>query len=447
MKTEALEEIRAVLAQADKEALAERVSSLQPYDLSEMLREMDHQEQLRLISMLPLSVAAETLEYIEPELQYRILHHLEDEITSPLLKRMSSDTVVDMLLAIHPLQAARLLDLLPEDYRKKIDTLMTFPEDTAGSLATVDYISAREGWTVEQTLNHVRKVGHEAEIISYIYVTNVRGELVGVVSLKEIILAPPGTRLSEIVTEDVIAVTADTEQEEAAELLFRYDFVALPVIDAQKRMIGIIAVDDLIDVIQEVTTEDFQKLGGSQPLTEPYFKTSVWGLFRKRIGWLLFLFVGGAYTANVLSHYNEAMSKIIALSFFVPLLIGTGGNTGSQIVSMLVRALGMGEVQFSDLFRVVRKELMVGVFLGVAMGLVGFLRAYLLGVSYDIGMVVALSALAIVIWASFVAAILPLVLHRLRIDPAVVSGPFISTLVDGTGLIIYFTIAQMLLHV
>jgi magnesium transporter len=352
-----------------------------------------------------------------------------------------------MLLAIHPLQAARLLDLLPEDYRKKIDTLMTFPEDTAGSLATVDYISAREGWTVEQTLNHVRKVGHEAEIISYIYVTNVRGELVGVVSLKEIILAPPGTRLSEIVTEDVIAVTADTEQEEAAELLFRYDFVALPVIDAQKRMIGIIAVDDLIDVIQEVTTEDFQKLGGSQPLTEPYFKTSVWGLFRKRIGWLLFLFVGGAYTANVLSHYNEAMSKIIALSFFVPLLIGTGGNTGSQIVSMLVRALGMGEVQFSDLFRVVRKELMVGVFLGVAMGLVGFLRAYLLGVSYDIGMVVALSALAIVIWASFVAAILPLVLHRLRIDPAVVSGPFISTLVDGTGLIIYFTIAQMLLHV
>lgn len=173
----------------------------------------------------------------------------------------------------------------------------------------------------------------------------------------------------------------------------------------------------------------------------------MWGLFRKRIGWLLFLFVGGAYTANVLSHYNEAMSKIIALSFFVPLLIGTGGNTGSQIVSMLVRALGMGEVQFSDLFRVVRKELMVGVFLGVAMGLVGFLRAYLLGVSYDIGMVVALSALAIVIWASFVAAILPLVLHRLRIDPAVVSGPFISTLVDGTGLIIYFTIAQLLLHV
>jgi magnesium transporter len=442
-----MEEIRAVLDRQDKEALAEHVSSLQPYDLSEMLREMDHQEQLRLISMLPLSVAAETLEYIEPELQYRILHHLEDEITSPLLKQMSSDTVVDMLLAIHPLQAARLLDLLPEDYRKKIDTLMTFPEYTAGSLATVDYISARESWTVDYTLQHVRKVGHEAEIISYIYVTNVRGELVGVVSLKEIILAQPGTRLSDIVTEDVIAVTAETPQEEAAELLFRYDFVALPVIDAQKRMIGIIAVDDLIDVIQEVTTEDFQKLGGSQPLTEPYFKTSVWELFRKRVGWLLLLFVAEAYTGTVLRYYEDTLSKMIALSFFVPLLIGTGGNTGTQIVSTLVRALGMGEVQFSNILRVVRKELMVSVFLGVAMGFVGFLRAHLLGVPYNIGLVVALSALAIVIWASFVAAILPLVLHRLRIDPAVVSGPFISTLVDGTGLIIYFTIAKRLMHI
>lgn len=447
MKTEVLEEIRAVLDQQDKEALAERVSSLQPYDLSEMLREMDHQEQLRLIAMLPLVVAAETLEYVEPELQYRVLHHLEDEITSPLLKQMSSDTVVDMLLAIHPLQAARLLDLLPEDYRKKIDTLMTFPEDTAGSLATVDYISARESWTVEHTLHHIRKVGHEAEIVSYIYVTNVRGELVGVVSLKEIILAQTGTRLSEIATEDVIAVTADTPQEEAAELLSRYDFVALPVIDAQKRLIGIIAVDDLIDVIQDVATEDFQRLGGSQPLTEPYFKTSVWDLFRKRVAWLLLLFVAEAYTGTVLRHYEDTLSKMVALSFFIPLLIGTGGNTGTQIVSTLVRALGVGEVRFVDMLRVIRKELMVGTFLGVAMGMVGFLRAYLLGVPNDISSVVALSALAIVIWASLVAAILPLVLYRLRIDPAVVSGPFISTLVDGTGLIIYFTIAQILLHV
>jgi magnesium transporter len=425
----------------------ELLNPLQPYDIAEITKGLEHEEQIMLLPLIPVPLAAETLEYLEPELQYHILQHLPISFSTPLFKQMSSDTVVDMLLAIHPLQAERLLDLLPLDYRKKINQLMTYPEDTAGSLMTVDFISARTYWNTEQTLQHIRKVGHEAELVSYIYVTDTRGILVGVVSLKELIFASPDTRLGNIVTEDVVCVPAEMEQEEAAIILSRYDLIALPVINHERRLVGIITVDDVFDVIQEEATEDFQKLGGSQPLEDTYFKTSSLQLFNKRIIWLLVLFIGGAYTSNVLSHYQNAVNQVVALSFFIPLLIGTGGNTGSQIVSTLVRALGVGEVAFKDVFRVIKKELLTGVLLGVCLGIVAYIRALLLYVELNIGYVVSLSALAIVLWSSLVSAFLPLLLHRLKIDPAVVSGPLISTLVDGTGLMIYFTIAQFILHV
>jgi magnesium transporter len=423
------------------------INSLQPYDIAEIIKGLNHEEQIKLLPLISIPIAAETIEYLEPELQYHILQHLPISFSSPLFKQMSSDTVVDLLLAIHPLQAERLLDFLPIDYRKKINQLMTYPEDTAGSLMTVDFISARTYWSCEQTLQHIRKVGHEAELVSYIYVTDTRGILVGVVSLKELIFASPDTRLEHIITEDVVCVPAEMEQEEAAIILSRYDLIALPVINHERRLAGIITVDDVFDVIQEEATEDFQKLGGSQPLEDTYFKTSSIQLFSKRIIWLLVLFIGGAYTSNVLAYYQDAVNQVVALSFFIPLLIGTGGNTGSQIVSTLVRALGVGEVAFKDVFRVIKKELLTGALLGASLGIVAYIRAFLLDVQFNIGYVVALSALAIVLWSSLVSAFLPLLLHRLKIDPAVVSGPLISTLVDGTGLMIYFTIAKWILQV
>ncbi|MFC7442811.1 magnesium transporter [Laceyella putida] len=429
------------------EHLLNLLEQLQPFDLAEVLKEMEEASRLELITRLPLADAAEALEYLEPELQYEILNRLSDEVASPLLKQMSSDMVVDMLLAVHPLQAEKLLRLLPVDYREKINNLMSYPEYTAGSLMTVDYISARAYWTGEQTINHIRKVGHEAEIISYIYVTGTRGELMGIVSLKEIILAPPQTHLIEIATTEFISVPAEMEQEEVAQILSRYNFYALPVVDHQRRLIGIITYDDVVDVIHEEATEDIHKLGGSQPLDEPYFKTSIFSLYKKRIVWLMILFIGGAYTATVLESYQNTLDKVVALSFFIPLLIGTGGNTGSQIVTTLVRALGINEVKFSDIFRVMRKEMLTGLFLGLSLGVIGLIRAMMMGVDTSIGYVVALSALFIVLWSSIVSAILPLILHRLKIDPAVVSGPLITTLVDGTGLIIYLSIAKVILNI
>ncbi|MFD0677620.1 MULTISPECIES: magnesium transporter [unclassified Paenibacillus] len=441
-----INEMKHILAQSDMASLIAYVETFQPYDLANCVERLEPMEQLQLLGLLPPDRSAPILEYLEPVLQYRILNQLEETQTSLVLNEMSSDVVVDMMLALHRHQADRLLELLPETYRRKLQTLMTFPEHTAGSLATIDYIAARCTWTIERTLQHIRKIGHEAEITSYVYVTGNKGELVGVVSLKNIILAEPKTEISEIVTGDVISVPASMEQEEAAELLFRYDLVALPVIDAKKRLIGVITVDDLIDVMQEEATEDIQKLGGSQPLTDTYFKSSVFHLYRKRIIWLLILFVAETYTGTVLRHYEETLSEVIALSFFIPLLIGTGGNTGTQTVSTLVRALAVGEVKFSDIFKVIRKEVSTGLMTGATISLIAYIRALILGVESNIGLVVGITAMAIVIWASFVAAVLPLILHKLKADPAVISGPFITTLVDGTGLIIYFTIAKVLLH-
>jgi len=441
-----VQELITLLDENNQDSLQDFISRFQPYDLAEMFIHLEDEYQLKLISILSTPLGAEILEYVEPELQYRILDRSTKETTSLLLNEMSSDSVVDFLLAIHPHQAETLMKILPLDYREKISTLMTFPPDTAGSLATIDYISARNSWTVDHALQHIRKVGHDAEVVSYVYVVDTRGKLTGIVSLKEIILAESGTTLANIMKEDVISVPARMDQQEVASILSNYDLVAIPVVTEDNRITGIITVDDLIDVIHEEATEDFQKLGGSQPLEEPYFKNTVWSVFRKRIGWLLILFVAEAYTGNVLRYFEDTLSEVISLAFFIPLLLGTGGNSGTQTVTTLVRAMALGEVQFKDIFRVMKKEVATGLILGVCMGIVVLIRAELLGVGFDIGTVVALTAIFIVIWASLVSAVLPLVLHKLKVDPAVVSGPFISTLVDGTGLVIYFTLAKIMLN-
>ncbi|HHV93888.1 MAG TPA: magnesium transporter, partial [Firmicutes bacterium] len=300
-----LGELRSALsAPNSSELVVEIISPLQPYDLAQLLLELEPKEQVQFIEVLPLDTAVEVLEYLEPDVQYRLLHHANEERAKELLEALPSDTTVDLLLAIHPNQARVLRGWLPEEYGRVIDNLMTFPENTAGSLATVDYVAARAGWTVEQTLAHIRKVGEDAEFISYVYVLNPRGQLVDVVSIKELILASPETKLSELVSKNPIFVRADSDQEEAARLLSQYDFLAIPVVDADNRMVGIISVDDLVDVIQDEATEDIQKLGGSEPLPEAYLKTPVGTIFRKRIWWLLLLFLAQGITGSIMQRYS-----------------------------------------------------------------------------------------------------------------------------------------------
>ena len=358
---------------------------------------------------------------------------------------MSDDAIVDLVMAIHPRQAQEILGRVPVEDLADIHLLMSYPENSAGGRMSLDYIAVRQNWTVDRVIQRFRKVGREASITNYVYVVDWQGRLTGVASLKEVLLSDPETLISEIMYTKVVSVPVDADQEEAARLLSYYDFVALPVIDGQRRLVGAIAVDDIIDVIEEEETEDIHKLGGSQPLDEPYMSSSLIDLFKKRVGWLLVLFIAEAFTGNILKSYEDVLSQVVALTFFIPLLTDTGGNSGSQASTLVIRAMALGEVTLDDLAKILWKEIRVGAILGLAMGTVGFFFSWVIGGSPAVALTVSITLVVILIVSSTVGAILPLVGTRFGVDPAVFSAPLITTIVDATGLFIYFRIACRIL--
>jgi magnesium transporter len=312
---------------------------------------------------------------------------------------------------------------------------------------TTRVVTVRPEMTAADALAAVRRLAEEerTETVYYLYVTGTDRRLVGILSLRELVLAPPTAPVSAVMRRSFASVRPEADQEEVARLLTAKHLLALPVVDAEGRLLGIVTTDDVADVLEEEATEDIQHLGGSQPLEVPYPRASIWLLARKRVGWLLLLFAAEAYTGTVLRAFQGELEQVVALTFFIPLLIGTGGNIGSPVTTTIIRAQALGEVRFGDILRILWKELRVSVLLGVAMFIATFIRAWTLGQPLDIRLTVGTAVVLIVVWAAAVGSMLPLVLRKLRIDPAVVSAPFITTLVDGTGLVIYFEVARRLL--
>lgn len=392
-------------------------------EVGDLLGEFDPTDAADLLERLPLAHAADVLEAMEP-----------DE-AADVVGEIGPATASQILVEMEPLEAEELRELL------------AYPPDTAGGRMTPAYVSVSPELRADQAVVALRRVAEEAETVNYIYVQDDDERLLGVLSLRNLVLTRPDTRVRDLMIADVEVVHATADQEAAARLLNEHNLLALPVIDDDGRLLGIITADDVADILEQEATEDIERLGGSQPLEEPYLRASPWLLWRRRVPWLLALFIAEAYTGTVLRHFEHELNNAVALAFFIPLLIGTGGNVGSQTVTTLVRAMGLGQVRFRDLFRIVRKELVTGVMLAAVLAVVTFGRAMTLHVGVDMGIVVAVSVSLIVFWAALVAAVLPLTLHKLKIDPAVVSAPFITTLVDGTGLIIYFTVARLILHI
>lgn len=437
--------IRDLLLAHDYETLSKLLDELQPFDIAMALREFEEPQQLEILSLTSSDIAAEALEHLDYDEQYKLLDHSEDDVSRNILAVMSDDAVVDLVMAIHPRQAQEILGRVPAEDLADIHLLMSYPESSAGGRMSLDYIAVRQKWTVEQVIQRFRKVGREASITNYVYVVDWQGRLAGVASLKEVLLSDPDTLISDIMYTKVVSVPVDADQEEAARLLSHYDFVALPVIDGQGRLVGVIAVDDIIDVIEEEETEDIHKLGGSQPLDEPYMSSSLVDLFKKRVGWLLVLFIAEAFTGNILKSYEDVLSQVVALTFFIPLLTDTGGNSGSQASTLVIRAMALGEVTLDDLAKILWKEIRVGTILGLAMGTVGFFFSWIIGGSPAVALTVSITLVAILIVSSTVGAMLPLIGTQFGVDPAVFSAPLITTIVDATGLLIYFKIACKIL--
>lgn len=439
-----LDEIRELIAEREELGIRGLADRLGPADWADIVVRLDDDEVAVLLETIPDAEIPEILEELDPENAAAILRLRPREEAADLLEAIDPDDATDILAELPAAEAEQILQAMEPEEAAEIRELSAYPPDTAGGRMTPAFVAIAPDVRADDAITLLRRVAEEAETIYYVYVLDEEERLLGVLSLHNLVLTRPETPVSAVMIADPIRVQASADQETAAQLLVDRNLLALPVVDDEDHLLGIITQDDVADVIEEETTEDFERLGGSQPLDTPYRFASAGLLVRRRIGWLLFLFLAGLLTSQVLEHYADRLEGVPALIPYIPLIIGIGGNVGSQTVTTLVRAIGVGEVRLSDVGWVLAKEMAVGLSVGLIMGIVGYLRVGL-PEGFRIGLVVGATIVLVALWAATVAAILPLVLTRFSIDPAVVSAPVITTLVDATGLLIYMTIAGFLL--
>jgi magnesium transporter len=438
------EEVRQLLAEREREGIVGLAGEVSPAQWAELIPRLDGLELATLVTWLPEEVLADTLAEIEPVEAARILRTLSRGAAADILEEMDPDDATDVVGELPDEEAEQILGAMEPDEAAEIRELLEYEPDTAGGIMTPAFVAVRPEMSVEAAERQLRRLVEEAETVYYVYVVDETRHLLGVLPLHRLVLVPPKTKVSEVMVSDVIRVRADADRESVARLLTDHNFLALPVVDDVDRLLGIITQDDVADVLEAEATEDFERIGGSAPIAVPYRVASVALLFRRRIVWLLALFVAEALTSNVINLFEVDLARTVALTLFIPLLIGTGGNVGSQTVTLIVRSMALGEVGLRDVMWILWKEIRVGLLIGAVMGTVAIGRAALLGVPFDLGLAVAVTIVVICLWTVIVAAVLPLALQRLKLDPAVVSAPFITTLVDATGLFIYFTIARAL---
>jgi magnesium transporter len=443
--TELLSEIQSLIRERERDGVRGLADRVGPSDWAALVPQLEPSEVAVLLQWLPDEEIPEVLEELSPADAARILRTLTQAQAATLLEEMDPDDAADVVELLPPDEAREILIRMRPEEASELRALSQYPPESAGGLMTPAFVAVRAEATAEEAIAAIRRLVDEAETVNYLYVIGPERELYGVLSLYRLLLSPGTTPVRDLMAPSTVRVRADADREVAARLLTDRNLLAIPVVDADDHLLGIITEDDVADVLEAEATEDIERLGGSEPLNVPYRASSVALLVRKRVVWLLLLFLAEAYTGTVLRDFQDELTQAVALSFFIPLLIGTGGNMGSQTVTLIVRAMALGEVSLRDIGWIVFKEMRVGLILGTIMAVVAFGRASLLGVGADVGGVVALTILAICLWSATVAAVLPLLLRKLRIDPAVVSAPLITTLVDGTGLIIYFTIAKWLL--
>ena len=400
-----LPQLRGLLESGDDAAVYELLLTLRPADVAILLSRLpDQRARGRVFGLLAPEAAARVLEESRVWLQRDLLRGLPEERRREVLWHMSGDELADLVGSLLPEEGTRLLDLIPDDV-PAIRRLLEHREDTAGGLMTHEFVRLRETQTAAQAIDHIRKRAPDAETVYYVYVTDEQRRLTGVISLRKLIVADPDEYVGDLMDRNVISVPADMDQEDTARIVARYDLLALPVVDEDNVLLGVVTVDDALDVLREEATEDIQRLGGSQPLEQPYLQSRFRDLVNARVWWLLLLFVLQSFTITIMNHYGAALESVVLLAFFIPLLIGTAGNAGSQAATLVIRAMAVGELRFSDFFRVVWREAAVGFTLGAVMALATMLRAAWMGSPPAVGYTVALTIMLIVLTASVIGRV------------------------------------------
>jgi magnesium transporter len=453
-------EIRSMIEARDFAALREVFREWAPADVAEVILDLPEDEQVIIFRVLPHALAADVFEYLDFEAQEQLLRAMAHEQVGAILNEMAPDDRTALLEELPSAAARQLIRLLTPEERRVATALLGYPEDSVGRLMTPDFIAVHEDWTVKQVLDYVREHGRDSETLNFVYVVDDRGKLIDDVRMREFLLRPLATKVSEIRDENFVALNATDSQQDALNIFRRYDRAALPVVDSGGVVVGIVTSDDMLDVAEEEATEDIQKFGGMEALDEPYMRIPLWRMVRKRAGWLIILFLGEMLTATAMASYQEELAKALVLALFLPLIVSSGGNSGSQASTLMIRAMALGEVTLRDWWRVMSREVQAGLSLGVILGAIGVVRVavwamigeqYLHRQPYGphwplVAITVGIALVGVVLWGTLSGSMLPFLLRRIGADPATSSAPFVATLVDVTGLIIYFSIALVIMR-
>ncbi len=453
-------EIQAMVEARNFAALRALFSEMPPADVAEIILDLPEDERVIIFRILPNVLAADVFEYLDLESQQQLLRGMAHEQVVSLLNEMSPDDRTALLEELPSAAARQLIQLLTPDERKIAQALLGYPEGSVGRLMTPDFIAAREDWTVQQVLDYVREHGQDRETLNFVYVVDDKGRLIDDLRMREFLLRPLTTKVGRIMDRSFVHLTANETQGEALNIFRKYDRAALPVVDSANVLVGIVTVDDMLDVAEEEATEDIQKIGGMEALDEPYMRIPLWKMVRKRAGWLVILFLGEMLTATAMSNYQDEIAKAVVLALFLPLIISSGGNSGSQASTLIIRAMALGEVGLRDWWRVASRELQAGFSLGLILGTIGAIRVTVwsvIGEKYFhreiygphwplVALTVGIALIGVVLWGSLSGSMLPFLLRRLGADPATSSAPFVATLVDVTGLVIYFSIAFFIMR-
>ena len=441
-----LTKVRDLLENKQYTTLRQTLSEMNEADIAAVFEDLEDAEQLKLFRILPKDMAADVFSYLDVDNQHYIISSLSDKDAAGIIDNLMADDATDLIEEMPANVVKRLLALASPETRRDINHLLRYPEDSAGSIMTVEYVDLKENLTVEQAINRIRKVGLDSETINICYVLDSRRKLVGTVALRYLLLMDPDELIGDIMHENVIAINTLMDQEEVARTFQKYDFTAMPVVDNESRLVGIITVDDVVDIMEKEATEDIEKMAAIVPTDKPYMRTGVFETYKKRIPWLLLLMISATFTGKIISSFEDALSVYVILTAFIPMLMDTGGNAGGQASVTIIRGLSLDEIEFGDMIRVIGKEIRVAALCGLTLALCNFAKLMLFDkVGMSVALVVCFTLVCVVLIAKVVGCTLPMFAKKLGFDPAVMASPFITTIVDAISLLIYFQIATNLL--
>lgn len=443
-----VEVIRELLETKQYTSLRQKIADMNTADIAAVMEEMEEEELLKIFRILPKSMAADVFSYLEVDSQQYIITRLSEREAGNIIDNLMADDATDLLEEMPANVVKKLLASASAETRRDINHLLQYPEDSAGSIMTVEYVDLKESMTVEDAIARIRQVGVDSETINICYVLDSTRKLLGTVALRYLLISPSDAIIGEIMHENVVYVNTMMDQEEVARQFQKYDFIAMPVVDNEERLVGIITVDDIVDILQEEATEDIEMMAAVMPSDKPYMKMGIFEIAKKRMPWLLLLMISATLTGSVLTKFENALLAYSVLLAYIPMLMGTGGNAGGQTSVTIIRGLSLNEIEFEDSFRVIWKEIRIAVVCGVILAGANFLKLLWLDkVGILVAAVVCLTLVIVVLLAKVVGCVLPILAKKIGFDPAVMASPFITTILDVLSLLVYFQMASVLLGI